>query len=175
MERFSKKLAGWKGAILSQAEKCQLVKSILQNLPIYALSLFTIPVKYAERMEKIQRDFLWKGAERNKRYPLVAWDKVCLPKKNGVLGIKKLIHLNKALMAKQIWRIFSSTGEWRDTVVNKYIKRPSIQFTLFSEDIPRGSAIWNGFLKARDLANYKVSWKLGNGEVILFWSDYWLS
>lgn len=102
MERFSKKLAGWKGAILSQAEKYQLVKSILQNLPIYALSLFTILVKYAERMEKIQRYFLWMGDERNKRYPLVAWDKVCLPKKNGGLGIRKLIHLNKALLAKQI-------------------------------------------------------------------------
>ena len=71
-------------------------------MPIYALSLYSIPVKYVERMEKIQRDFLWTGAERNKRYPLVAWDKVCLPKKNGGLGIRKLIHLNKALLAKQI-------------------------------------------------------------------------
>jgi hypothetical protein len=58
MDRFSKKLVGWKGVILSQAGKCQLVKSILQNLPIYALSLFTILIKFAERMEKIQRDFL---------------------------------------------------------------------------------------------------------------------
>ena len=66
------------------------------------------------------------GAERIKRYPLVAWDKVFLPKKNGGLGIKKLIHLNKALLAKKIWHIFSSKGEWRDTIVNKYIRRPSI-------------------------------------------------
>ena len=48
LDRFSKKLARWKGATLSQAGKCQLVKSILQNLLIYALSLFTIPVKFAE-------------------------------------------------------------------------------------------------------------------------------
>ena len=126
LDRFSKKLAGWKGATLSQAGKCQLVKSILQNLPIYALSLFTISVKFAKRMEKIQRDFLWMGAERTRRYPLMAWDRVFLPKKNGGLGIRKLTLLNKALLAKQIWRIFSSKGEWRDTVVNKYIRRPSI-------------------------------------------------
>jgi hypothetical protein len=56
----------------------------------------------------------------------MAWDKVFLPKKNGGLGIRKLIHLNKALLAKKIWCIFSSKGEWRDTVVNKYIRRPSI-------------------------------------------------
>ena len=83
MDRFSKKLAGWKGVILIQAGKCELVKSILQNLSIYALSLFTIPVKFVERMEKIQKDFLWTGSKRIKRYPLMAWDKVFLPKKNG--------------------------------------------------------------------------------------------
>ena len=64
MDRFSKKLVGWKGASLSQVGKCQLVKSTLQNLSVYALSLFFIPVKFFERMEKIQRDFLWTGAER---------------------------------------------------------------------------------------------------------------
>ncbi len=96
MDRFNKKLVGWKGATLSQARKCQLVKSILQNFPIYALSLFTILKKYVKRMEKIQRDSLWMGTKRNKRYPLVPWDKVFLPKKNGGLGIRKLTHINKA-------------------------------------------------------------------------------
>ena len=58
IDRFSKKLVGWKGAILSQAGKCQLVKSTLQNLPMYAPILFRVPVKFAEKMERIQRDFL---------------------------------------------------------------------------------------------------------------------
>ena len=53
IDRFNKKSVGLKEAILSQAGKCQLVKSTLQNLPMYALSLFGIPVKFAEKMEKI--------------------------------------------------------------------------------------------------------------------------
>ena len=100
IDKFSKKLARWKGAILSQAGKCQLVKSTLQNLPMYALSLFGIPVKYAEKMERIQRDFLWTGVEGRKRYPLVAWENVFLPKHYGGLGIRKLTHLNKGLLEK---------------------------------------------------------------------------
>lgn len=72
IDRFNKKLVGWKGSILSQAGKIQLVKSTLQNLPTYALSLFGIPSKFSEAMEKIQRDFLWTGTEEQKRYPLVA-------------------------------------------------------------------------------------------------------
>ena len=67
MDRFSKKLVGWKGASLSQASKFQLVKSTLQNLPMYALSFFVITVKYAKRMEKIQRDLLWNGVEGKKK------------------------------------------------------------------------------------------------------------
>ncbi len=175
LDRFNRKMAGWKGVSLSQAGKCLLVKSSLQNLPIYALSLFGILGKIAERMEKIQRDFLWNGNEGKKRYPLVAWEKVCLPKRYGGLGIRKITHLNKALRAKQIWRIFSSTGEWRDTLVNKYLRRPTLLFTLFNEDIPKGSNIWNGIMKARDLAKARISWKLGNRKDIQFWSDRWLS
>ena len=53
IDRFNKKLVGWKGAILSQARKCTLVKSNLQNLPTYALSLFGILAKYVDKMEKI--------------------------------------------------------------------------------------------------------------------------
>ena len=43
---------------------------------MYALSLFGIPVKYAEKIERIQRDFLWTGVEGRKIYPLVAWENV---------------------------------------------------------------------------------------------------
>lgn len=55
VDKFRKKLAGWKGSLLSQARKIQLLKASLQNLPIYALSLFKISAKYAEAIEKIQK------------------------------------------------------------------------------------------------------------------------
>lgn len=174
LDRFSKNMVGWKGTSLSQAGKCLLVKATLQNLPIYALSLFGIPMRFAEKIKKIQRDFLWSGLEGKKRYPLFAWEKVYLPKRYGGLGIRKLSHLNKALLAKQIWCIFNITGEWRDTLVNKYISKPSLHFILNNEDIPKGLIIWNGILKARDLAKANVSWNLGNGEDIMFSSDSWL-
>ena len=72
IDRFNKKLDGWKGATLSQVGKCTLVKSTLQNLLTYALSIFGILIKHVDRMEKIQREFLWTGGEENKIYHLVA-------------------------------------------------------------------------------------------------------
>lgn len=55
IDRFSKNLVGWKGSLLRQACKIQLLKSILQNLPIYALSLIKVPSKYVDAIEKNQK------------------------------------------------------------------------------------------------------------------------
>ena len=38
-----------------------LIKSTLSNLPTYFLSLFPIPALVANRIARLQRDFLWGG------------------------------------------------------------------------------------------------------------------
>ncbi|XP_057851799.1 uncharacterized protein LOC131061986 [Cryptomeria japonica] len=53
VDKFHKKLSSWKGALLSQAGKVQLLKSTLQSIPLYAISLFRIPAKYAQAIEMI--------------------------------------------------------------------------------------------------------------------------
>ena len=45
----------------SKGGRITLIKSTLSNLPTYYLSLFPIPAEVASRIDKIQRDFLWKG------------------------------------------------------------------------------------------------------------------
>ena len=52
--------------------------------------------------------------------------------------------------------------------MEKYNRRPSLNFLLNDSNIPNGSVIWNGTLKARDLADAKTKRKVGNGVDILF-------
>ena len=78
LEKMEWRLSGWKRLYLSKGGKVTLIKSTLSNLPIYFLSLLPIPVKVANRMEKLQRDFLWSGIDAPK-VPLVEWHKVCMP------------------------------------------------------------------------------------------------
>ena len=68
------------------------------------LSLFTIPKSVAARLESIQRNFLWGSFEGSFKYPLVAWENVCLPVEMGGLGIRSVVSFNQALLGKWLWR-----------------------------------------------------------------------
>ena len=58
LEKINRRLAGWKKLYLSKGGRLTLLKSTLSSLPTYYLSLFTIPSHVANKIEKIQRDFL---------------------------------------------------------------------------------------------------------------------
>ena len=59
LERIERKLANWKKLDLSKGERLTLLKSTLSSLPTYYLSLFTIPMHVANKIKRLQRDFLW--------------------------------------------------------------------------------------------------------------------
>jgi len=59
--KMERHLASWKMLYLSKGGRVTLIKSTLSNLPTYFSSLFPIPVRVANRIEKLQRDFLWGG------------------------------------------------------------------------------------------------------------------
>ena len=72
LEKIEKKLSGWKRLYLSKGGRLTLLKSTLSSLPTYYLSLFTIPVVVADRLECIQRNFLWGSSEECFKHSLVA-------------------------------------------------------------------------------------------------------
>ena len=65
LEKIDRRLAGWKRLYLSKGGRVTLIKSTLSNLPTYILSLFPIPAIVANRIEKLQRNFLWVALEMN--------------------------------------------------------------------------------------------------------------
>ena len=84
---MERRLSGWKCLYLSKGGRLTLLKSTLSSLPTYYLSLFTIPQAMEARIERIQRNFHWGTSKEVFKYPLVAWDKVCLLVEVGGLGI----------------------------------------------------------------------------------------
>ena len=58
LEKFERKLARRKKLYLFKGGRLMLLKSTLSSLPTYFLLLFTIPTHVANKIEKMQRDFL---------------------------------------------------------------------------------------------------------------------
>jgi hypothetical protein len=142
INKFSKKLAGWKGNLLSKASKLILLKASLQSIPTYALSLFRIPTKFAEAVDKIQRNFLWTGTEKKKGMPLISWDQVCKPIRGGGLAIQKIRSMNIALLAKQGWRVYHENKQWSNIWKHKYLHNSvSLSDFISSPDVIHPSSI----------------------------------
>ena len=104
IDKIQKNLASWKSCCLSRAGRLVLIKSVLNCLPIYYLSLFKLPKKVANEIIRIQRRFLWSGSKEGKFMPLVKWDIVQQQRDKGGLGVGDIVVKNAALLFKWWWR-----------------------------------------------------------------------
>nr|XP_016438177.1 PREDICTED: uncharacterized protein LOC107764153 [Nicotiana tabacum] len=104
VENFEKRLTSWQQQYLSMGGRLTLISSVLDNIPTYFMSLFSIPKKVLKWLDKIKRDFLWEGNNSSHKYHLIKWDKVLQPKCKGGLGVRYLDKHNKGLLMKWLWR-----------------------------------------------------------------------
>ncbi|KAL0289916.1 UNVERIFIED_CONTAM: Retrovirus-related Pol polyprotein from type-2 retrotransposable element R2DM [Sesamum radiatum] len=104
IQKVDRKLAGWNHLNLSFAGRVQLIKSVLSSLHTYWASVFILPKAVLKIIEERMRSFLWKGASGSGAAK-VSWYEICRSKKEGGLGIRRVVHINQALMLKHIWRV----------------------------------------------------------------------
>jgi len=102
VEKMERRLDSWKRMYLSKGGRVTLIKSTISNLPTYFLSLFPILDSVANRIEKLQRDFLWGGIGEEFKYHLVSWAKVCSPISEGGLGICSVLVL-RVMLGGELW------------------------------------------------------------------------
>jgi hypothetical protein len=61
IEKVGGKLPSWKGKLMSKAASAQLVKSVLTAVVTYHTTVFNIPKWLIKKIDKIGRNFYWKG------------------------------------------------------------------------------------------------------------------
>lgn len=105
VDKLHTKLQGWKAKLLSQAGRTTLVSFMLQSIPLYTFSCFKVPEAICNKIDVISEAFLWGHELGVKKMHLLNWDKLCKPKKEGGVGLKKFSFMNQAMLAKQFWRI----------------------------------------------------------------------
>lgn len=65
-EKTSRKFS-WKGKRLSNGGKLVMIKSVMASVPINFFSIFQAPKIVINRLERMQRDFLWGSSKNHKK------------------------------------------------------------------------------------------------------------
>jgi hypothetical protein len=173
IEKMERRLAGWKRMYLSKGARLTLINSMLSNIPTYYLSFFPIPVRVANRLGKIQNDFLWGGIGDGAKFHLVNWNKICTPSHAGGLGAHNFIQFNRALLGKWLWR-YGREREvlWRLVIDAKF---ESLKGGWCSKEVAGsfGVGVWKHIRRGWEKFRNFVRFEVGNGSHISFWHDWW--
>ncbi|XP_070050321.1 uncharacterized protein [Nicotiana tomentosiformis] len=108
---------------LSYAGRLQVITAVLFSIYSFWGAVFILPQSVLKEVDKRCRDYLWGTSEDKRRVPLVSWEKICCPKKNGGLNIKGCSSWNKASVGKLLWQLTQSKNSlWVKWVHDIYIK-----------------------------------------------------
>ncbi|GMI78979.1 hypothetical protein HRI_001567200 [Hibiscus trionum] len=99
IEKFKKHLAGWNSKLLSLGGRITLVKYVLSCIPIFFMSIFSMPAAVASTLNSSIANFIW-GALDKRSIHWLSWETLCKPKNQGGLGLCDLRVKNRALLNK---------------------------------------------------------------------------
>ena len=68
VQRFEKKLSGWKGKYMSSGGRLVLINSVLSSLPLFMMSFLGVPKEVLKRLDNIRSRFYWQGGELKRKY-----------------------------------------------------------------------------------------------------------
>lgn len=143
-----------------------------QAIPSYAMQCFKIPKCIIDGIEKMCRSFFWGQKEDERKLAWVAWEKMFLPKKDGGMGIRNFEVFNRALLAKQAWRILTMPNSLMTRVLkSKYF--PSSTF-LEAKETSNISFTWRSILSVKNLVSKGLCRIVGDGKNTNIWYDPWV-
>jgi hypothetical protein len=125
-KKIEKRISSWSHRWLTLGGRVTLVKSVLESIPVYWLSLAKIPKSILNRIRRKMFSFLWSGKKEKEGVHLINWKRIAKPKKTGGWGIKNIFSFGKALAAKSLWRCLMVPGLWHEVTFKKYLKKKTV-------------------------------------------------
>ncbi|XP_019172459.1 PREDICTED: uncharacterized protein LOC109167843 [Ipomoea nil] len=145
-DKIRQRIGSWNKKLLSEAGREILLKSIVQSMPTFSMSVFLLPIS--------------------------AWDRLCVPKKFGGLGFKELRAFNLAMLGKPAWRFLTKPESLVACVYKaKYYPKDSF-FDACLGNNP--SFYWHSIMAAQGLICSGVRRGIENGGATFIWGHPWI-
>jgi hypothetical protein len=165
-------VSDWKTKFLSQAGKEILLKAVVQAIPTYSMSIFLFPKELCKEINSIVQRFWWGHKENENKIHWMSWEKLGRPKTQRGMGFRDLTSFNKALLAKQGWRLI----QYPDSLVSKIFKAkyyPNNNF-LEAKIGNRPSLAWMSIFSTISLLEEGLMWRTGDSNSVNIWGDRWI-
>jgi hypothetical protein len=165
---FERKIGFWCNKWLSLGGRLILVKSVLESLAVYWMTLERVPPKIITTLRRLAFNFLWSGQADKHRLHLCSWQTLSKPRRAGGWGLKNLSSFNVALLASTFWRAVTHDSIWHQIIFDKYLdskplinwlRKPSIQ-------LKRASPFWKGLVASSQVILHWLRWRPGAGKDI---------
>lgn len=130
------------GEITFLSQREFLLRVVVQAIPTYEMSYFKLSMGLCHNIEKLIRKFWWGESGDRKKIHWKNWGTLCKHKSDGGLGFKELVKFNDAMLAKQVWRL--------------YTDRTSLFFKVFSTNFFPSSLVFNAKKNHKGLTHGKV-------------------
>lgn len=138
---------------------------MIQAIPTYVMNYFRIPITIINEIESLCAKFWWGATGANKKVHWKSWSFLKKPKSLGGMGFRDLAHFNKALLAKQIWKIMENP----DSLVVRVLKARYFKHTEILEASlgSNPSYIWRSMLWSRDIIEEGSIGKIGKNYPLI--------
>ncbi|KAK0607443.1 hypothetical protein LWI29_015165 [Acer saccharum] len=171
-ERVWKKLQNWGNRFFSGGGREVLIKAVVQSIPVYSMNLFRLPVSLICELHRLCARFWWGGNGAKRKMHWCTWDVLCKAHIRGGLGFRDLGAFNKAMLAKQCWRLLHN----QDSLIARILKScyfPESGF-LEAKRCQSGSFMWNSLMWGKEVVEKGSRWRVGTSRSISVYKDRWI-
>lgn len=171
-ERLGKRMNTWWEKDLSFGGKEVHIKAIAQAIPTYTMSVFRLQDGVCDDLEKMIKRYWWGAKNGKRRTHWIAWQRLVRSKGSGGMGFRDLKLCNKALLARQAWRLIEYPDSLCTRVLKaKYFPNGELLDTVFPQSM---SPSWRAVVFGLELLKEGLIWRVGDGKSIKIWRHSWL-